>query len=392
MRKWRIISWSMIVVFTLLLMEVTLRIQQALGPIYDLEFSGVTLDGISNVINHKPLRKHINKLSEPAMYGEFDGYEYVSYYDSNGIRENKLRPQNETDNTQFKILFMGDSFMQGYDDSNTIPQHVWIFLKEKGLLPSIYNAGFLSYSTAIYVAQSKDLIPKLSPDFVVIDIDETDLGDDFNRYRKLIQRDEMGKIVAVNYSRPYYEEQNGFLKIKKNRLFITRLFLALYHTQLHMPTYTKKYREEFWDGKRTILGFSRDKSENAREKYQAEINFFRENVSELAEALIELMGDRRRILFLYHPHLQHMQPDSDGRYWNRFVSTTVEEVAEEYHVAFYDATGDLMDLSKQDPQDFYWKGNVHFNFKGLKVYGRLVGERIFSLIEYMDKRESADML
>ena len=382
----------MIVVFTLLLMEVTLRIQQALGPIYDLEFSGVTLDGISNLINHKPLRKHINKLSGPAMYEEFDGYEYVSYYDSNGIRENKLRPQNETANTQFKILFMGDSFMQGYDDSNTIPQHVWMFLKEKGLLPSIYNAGFLSYSTAIYVAQSKDLIPKLSPDFVVIDIDETDLGDDFNRYRKLIQRDEMGKIVAVNYSRPYYEEQNGFLKIKKNRLFITRLFLALYHTQLHMPTYTKKYREEFWDGKRTILGFSRDKSENAREKYQAEINFFRENVSELAEALIELMGDRRRILFLYHPHLQHMQPDSDGRYWNRFVSTTVEEVAEEYHVAFYDATGDLMDLSKQDPQDFYWKGNVHFNFKGLKVYGRLVGERIFSLIEYMDKRESADML
>ena len=143
-----------------------------------------------------------------------------------------------------------------------------------------------------------------------------------------------------------------------------------------MPAYKKKNRND----NRTILGFSRDKSDNAKNKYMAEIDFFRRNVSELAETLIELMGDKRKVLFLYHPHLQHLKPDSDGRYWNHFVSNTIKEVAETYNIAFYDASDDLRILFEGNPQKFYWNKNIHFNFKGLKLYGELVAKRLFTLI------------
>ena len=123
-----------------------------------------------------------------------------------------------------------------------------------------------------------------------------------------------------------------------------------------------------------------------------EIDFFRNNVIELMETLIDLMGDSSRILFLYHPHLQHLKPDSDGRYWNHFVSTAVKEAAEAYDINFYDASDDLRILFKGSPQEFYWNKNIHFNFKGLKLYGELVAKRLFSLISKTDQSEFTSAL
>ena len=40
----------------------------------------------------------------------------------------------------------------------------------------------------IFVPQAKKLLPLVRPDYVVVDVDETDLYDDFARYRDLIVR------------------------------------------------------------------------------------------------------------------------------------------------------------------------------------------------------------
>ena len=250
------------------------------------------------------------------------------------------------------------------------------------------NAGCLSYSTAIFIPQSKQLIPVLKPDFVVVDIDETDLGDDFIRYKDLIVRDINGKIIAVKFTPILYENISGLLKIQKQPVYIARFLQTVYHTKIHMPALIKQYRK---NGK-NVLDFSRDNDDNAHEKYHREIEFFRNNVIELIETLIDLMGDRSRILFLYHPHLQHLKPDSDGRYWNHFVSTTVKQAAETYDIAFYDASDDLRIKFKGNPQEFYWNKNIHFNFAGLKIYSELVAQRLLSLISKTDHSDLASAL
>lgn len=373
----KILALGITVIVTLLLVEVALRIQQNLGPIYDLKFDEYTLDCLSDVVNHKPPLRKICVLSGKSIYGKYNGYKYISYFDEDGIRKNSLRYNQRHDGKRISILFMGDSFMEGYDDNNTVPQHVWVYFRKKGFLTTIHNAGCASYSPAIYIPQSKQLIPKINPDFVVVDIDETDLGDDFIRYRKLIVRDNTGRIIAVNSTPVQYEHLSGFIKINKQIFYTVRLFKTIYHTKIYMPNYEKHYRED----NRHPLSFSWDKRNNVRTIYQKEIDFFRNNVSELAETLIELMGDRQRILFLYHPYLKHLQFDSNGRYWNDFVTNTIREVVETYKLPFYDATDDLRKSFGGQPQDFYWNQNIHFNFKGLKIYGEFVAKRLLALID-----------
>jgi lysophospholipase L1-like esterase len=379
-KKKEIIHWAVLIICLLAFFEIALRVQQYIGPIYDLKFEDITMEGLSDVVNHKPMRKQFHKLSGRSIYGEYAGYEYTNSHDPYGIRENSLRPKYVKDgsgNRVISILFMGDSFTEGYDDTNTMPQHVWTYLNRMHCVMNVYNAGCSSYSPAIYIPQAKLIIPKVKPDIVVVDIDETDLGDDFIRYRKLIVRDNKGKDIAVRATPIYYEYNYGFLKIRKQPFFIIRLLQTLYHKKIYMPAVKKKYRGD----DRKTLSFSWDKSADAKDKYKEEIEFFRSNMRELAETLIYLMGDRRKIIFLYHPHLQHLQADSNGRYWNRFVSSTVREVSEEYDIVFYDSSDDLNKMFMGRPQDFYWPGDMHFNFKGLKIYGTLVAERLLPILK-----------
>jgi hypothetical protein len=44
------------------------------------------------------------------------------------------------------------------------------------------------------------LLPILRPDYVIVDVDETDLFDDFVLYRQLIVRNERGQNIAVKPS------------------------------------------------------------------------------------------------------------------------------------------------------------------------------------------------
>ena len=90
--------------------------------------------------------------------------------------------------------------MEGYDDK-TLPYHVAKYFKtERGECLKTYNAEFTSYSPAIFVPQARKLLPIVRPDYVVMDVDETDLFDDFARYRKLIVRNKRGQNVGVKVS------------------------------------------------------------------------------------------------------------------------------------------------------------------------------------------------
>ena len=98
---------------------------------------------------------------------------------------------------RFRIFFLGNSFMEGYDDQNTLPYHVAKYFKnELNTCIKAFNGGAGSYSPAIFVPQARKLLPLLRPDYIVVDVDETDLFDDFVHYRELIVRDERGQNLG----------------------------------------------------------------------------------------------------------------------------------------------------------------------------------------------------
>ena len=97
------------------------------------------------------------------------------------------------------------------------------------------------------------------------------------------------------------------------------------------------------------------------------------------------MGEKRRILFVSHPTLQHIQPDKEGFYWNSFVSDTIKKVCERYQLGFYDAAKDLKVNSRNAPGQYYDSMGLHFNYKGLKVYSDFIAGRLVPMIEPLVK-------
>src|SRR5215469_3628008 len=121
-----IISWAFI-------FEIGLRTQQYFGPLYDLEMKSVNLNpqdlnSYSDVVNHRPI-SGIFQLMGRTKYGDLDGFTFKRSYDDTGVRI--------TDDKEFlagcrkpaSVLFLGDSFMQGYDDKDTLPYHVAKYFK-----------------------------------------------------------------------------------------------------------------------------------------------------------------------------------------------------------------------------------------------------------------------
>lgn len=352
--------------FLLFLLEAGLRFQQHVHPFFDLEMRGVTFDTLSGTVNHK-------NLSDPAR---------GRYYDQDGVEMNPFQAQYPEGTRIFKILCVGDSFVEGYDTKNAPPYHIQRYLETTSLEHTplqVINAGTSSYSPAIYVPFVKQIIPKIRPDFVLVDIDETDLGDDYLRYRFLIERDESDSIARVKPTPIFYQQTAGYLKIKKNPSYLIRFVLKLYHYYVYMPIITKQYRKQ--TGDRHVLSYSWDKAEDAREKYAEEIDFFEGNLDDLARTLVRLMGTPKRVIFIYHPHLQHLKPDSNGHYWNHFVSEAVGKIASVHRIPFYDVTLDFKRSTQGEPEKYFKPHDMHFNFEGIEIYGALLGKKIFPLIQ-----------
>jgi hypothetical protein len=258
--------------------------------------------------------------------------------------------------------------MEGYDDKNTLPYHVAEYFKtERGVCLKAHNAGYTSYSPAIFVPQAKKLLPIVHPDYIVVDVDETDLYDDFARYRGLIVRNKRGQNVGVKVSPVGHECSIGLIEARDHPLYLMRFVAKLWHTFVHMPSVFEKYRSDL-----TLFSYSRDHGADLEQKYSEALLVFRQNLQELAEILKDYTKDGSRVLFIYHPHLEHLKPDAEGRVWNDLVSSSVQRICVANNFLFFNATETLRQRFGSHPENFYWKGDMHFNFRGLKEYSAAV--------------------
>jgi hypothetical protein len=356
----------MLVVAWLVIFEFGFRMQQYFGPLYDLEMADVNLNWESDVVNHQPTPEQQNL----CIYGDSTGFSYNRSFDANGIRIIDDTALMADCQNPISALFLGDSFMEGYDDRNTLPYHVAKYFKnERGVCLKTYNAGFTSYSPAIFVPQAKKLLPIVRPDYIVVDIDETDLYDDFARYRKLIVRNERGQNVGVKVSPIGHECSVGLMEARQHPLYVMRLVAKLWHAYVHMPAVIEQYR----GSDLALFSYSRDHGADLEQKYSQALVAFRQNLQELADVLKAYTGDGSRVLFVFHPHRQHLQADASGRLWNDLVSSSVQKMSAANNFHFFNATETLKARFGPSPENFYWKkDDMHYDFSGLAEYSAAV--------------------
>jgi len=355
---------ALLVIMWAVIFEIGLRMQQYFGPLYDLEMTSINLNWESDILNHQPTPENQNM----CIYGDLTGFSYKRSYDANGIRIIDDIALLAGCRNPISVLFLGDSFMEGFDDKNTLPYHVAKYFKtERGVCLKTYNAGYTSYSPAIFVPQAKKLLPIVRPDYIVVDVDETDLYDDFARYRKLIVRNERGQNVGVKVSPIGHECSTGLMAARKHPLYLMRFVAKLWHSFVQMPSVIEKYRSDL-----TLFSYSEEHGADLEQKYAKALLVFRQNLQELAEILKDYTKDGSRVLFIYHPHLQHLKPDAAGRLWNDLVSSSVQKASVANNFLFFSAKETLKRRFGPHPENFYWKDDMHFNFKGLEEYSAAV--------------------
>lgn len=379
--------------------EIALRLQSR----FDLE-DDVTRGSLLQTLNHLPDKGTKTFILESkSVFGDSAGVEYEQAYDKDGIQITKLRPTR--DDARTAVLFMGDSFVQGYDEANTIPHHVFQFISNRHpefANRAFLNAGYSSYSPAIFIPQARALLPKLHPQFVVVVIDETDMGDDFFRYRKLTTRRKNERIDGVRPSPPLRVAE----WMRSQPLYLIRMIGKLWDGRVPFPRLEAAYRNTFYAQLeddlpplplpvcdeftgRVVLAPLRYEEAVARRKFANAIAYFEQTLTDLALTLIEGGVPANRILFVSHPYLWHLIPGPEGRTWNRLSAETIGKVAARYQISFYDAQSDLAAAFAPDPSRFYWKQDIHFNFLGLKIYSELIAQKLEILLFASPSQASA---
>lgn len=344
--------------------ELMLRTQQWLGPLYDL---GPRPDrtSYSDVVNHQPPPHFTLTLAGPG-YGEHAGHSIDYRYDDLGLRVPQSVGAAENCRQVGTILFMGDSFIEGYDIPNTIPDRVARLLAQKyGLCARILNAGHSSYSPAIFVPLARRLLKEVSPDYIVVDVDETDLADDTFRYEKLIVRNDKGENVGVLAS-PQMKSVGTAVELSGTRfLYMQRLAERLYVRFVLMPRVKAAAPHPF--------AFSSDMTPGAEKRFESELAILKRNLTELVEVLRKGTGSAERIVFIRHPHIFHLETSSRPPLFSGLIGMTVGRTVTSLGASYFDATPELAERFGRDPEPFYWKyGDMHLSFRGMEQYADVV--------------------
>lgn len=343
-------------------LEIILRLQQIFGPVYELEFSSLINQTPSDVVNHAP-------NTSVAIAGR--------KFDMLGIRQYSSleRPANCTQSK--KILFLGDSFMEGYDEAHTIPYLVSKSLAKEKICVEPFNAGLSSYSPAIFVPQVRMLYPIIKPDFIVIDIDETDFYDDNVRYKQFITRDALGRNIAVKSGSGYREVMAEVDGVRVENSYIMRLIKIQFSKYLKLINSTSEQRTGETDA---IFELSKLDADSARAKFKDEIAFFKSNIQEIISALKEYNFNLDHLMIIRHPHLEHLSGGAGGPTFNNVIFETTKDVAAANNVKIYDSLPNLQAAFSGRPETYYFKNDMHLNFKGMEVYSAAVSAQLAPML------------
>lgn len=342
--------------------EIILRLQQIFGPAYELEFTSLINQTPSDILNHVP-----------NASGATSGRKF----DKLGIRQYSSLERPKICERSIKILFLGDSFMQGYDEAHTIPFLITKWLAKENICVEPFNAGLSSYSPAIFVPQIRILYPIIQPDYIIIDIDETDFYDDNVRYKQFITRDALDRNIAVKAGSNYREVMDEVDGVRAQHSYIARLIKIQFSKYLKLINSTSAQRTGENDA---IFELSKLDPESARTKFNNELAFFKSNIQEIISALKEYNFDLDRLMFIRHPHLEHLSGGAGGPIFNNVIFEAVKDVAVANNVKIYDSLPDLQAAFDGHPEIYYFKNDMHFNFKGMEAYSEAVSAQLAPML------------
>lgn len=290
-------------------------------------------------------------------------------------------PEKKPDNT-IRVFYVGDSNTLGVvstDKKMTTIVENGLKKKIKNKHIEVINTGTTSWSPSIYYLEIKNHILKYSPDIVVIDVDMTDVRDDFV-YRPLTKFDEKGLPIAVSPSDPknkslYRLSPQGVYKISPLQDRLTRLhefFLNnsafYYHFETSVLSLKQKFKHKYIPPPNIIVN---DEQKDANWVALTWTKETQKNVDYslfLLGQTIDLLKEHNiKVIVTGVP----LYPQYSGE-WSLRPLELLQETTEKHGALYLNSYEELKNtVKKADSDTYYWlEDPTHFNEEGNNVWAQ----------------------
>jgi len=356
-------------------------------------------EGVNHIMDHPVLNhiwlpnsswEHRTNLSRgvPLYTLFFNSQSWIESYDVQ-----PAKPENT-----FRIFYVGDSFMEGIGGlDQSVPSLIEKWLEDdfrkQGYDIEVINTGTSSYSPMIYYLLLKHYISSYSPDLVVVNVDMTDVFDDFF-YRATAVYDPEGELVAVPPGHPlkgqYRRTRAGLEKIPLRERIYAFLTSHSRLAGLTMKGVRAIKRRVRWQMVKVDPEKAEDIKRNFREKskkkrlYMGLFDWCLKGWSGDTEKNVALSMERLRsmvrlaksenvkIAVTAIPHLRHFLPEADVRQYSHRPFEEVRKVSEEEGVPYLDTYGGFLSkMGTTKPEDYYIPDDMHLNEMGQFLWARV---------------------
>ena len=253
---------------------------------------------------------------------------------------------------KIKLLLLGDSWMideylvEAEYLSNTIGNE---FAESTGKCVQTINGAKSSYSPTLYLLTARQAFNTYGKfDYVIVTIDETDIGDEWLRYRIPTVRDNSGKIIGVSYDNDIESQYiwNGKLWAESSNSYIIRFIKFIFFYRIFEPSlykFTFAIRPDYSNLMQYV--FSPDSSS----RFKREIEHFESRLLEMASEISRFTTGAKSVIVTHHPHLRGLVDAIDnGKLYLPIVSESIARLKEKTDISVLDARNYLKQINKND--------------------------------------------
>jgi lysophospholipase L1-like esterase len=268
-----------------------------------------------------------------------------------------------------RILILGDSFTEGDYDEDTIALHLEARLKQTGggSQVEVVNCGCASYSPLLEYLRLKNQLLEMEPDEIILNIDQTDIFDDYWRYRPFLRVGPDNEPLGVG--------QPFTLKRRVVKWLELHSDLGRFLSGLRWRWMTRS------DGPGTQASTVKPRAPTQANifvyqstlpvdssSWQLEVGYCLGNIARI----IRYTQQRGIPLTItMYPHRQQLRPDPGEKLWNREFESRVERLCRESGVGFFSAFDGIASAYRTNP-DIYWATDMHFTPEGARIWADLV--------------------
>jgi hypothetical protein len=275
-----------------------------------------------------------------------------------------------------KLLLLGDSWMEDEGLSSAIGHE--LADKTKTCVQTI-NGGNSSYAPTVYLLRGRQAFELYGKfDAIVVNIDETDIGDEWLRYKIPTVRDAKGRISAVPYANDIAAQYlwNGKLWAEDSPLYIFRLLKFAYFYKILAPSIYKF--TESPDLYQNLMQYVF--APEADSLYPEEQQYFDDRLQEMVEEISEYSSGPHTVYLSHHPHLRGLVDHvDDGHLYLPIVSEALARLGEKTGVRILDARKHIQQIHGDALlTDTFEEGDPfsHLSVGGATRYGKWIADQI----------------